>query len=114
MLHVLLAAVAAAVRETATNVDQCAIRIGSHRIASRCGGSSPSSMTMLLVSYDLAFYNSTNSMLFLFHVVVVIAVIAVVFGAQLKVVGIEFAYMQIEFEFGFANFIQDISRWLLA
>lgn len=112
MLHVLPAA---AVRETATNVDQCAIRIGSHRIASRCGGSSPSSMTMLLlVSYDLAFYNSTNSMLFLFHVVVVIAVIAVVFGAQLKVVGIEFAYMQIEFEFGFANFIQDISRWLLA
>lgn len=112
MLHVLLAAV----RETATNVDQCAIRIGSHRIASRCGGSSPSSMTMLLVSYDLAFYNSTSSMLrvFLFHVVVVIAVIAVVFGAQLKVVGIEFAYMQIEFEFGFANFIQDISRWLLA
>lgn len=86
-------------------------RIASHRIASRCGGSSPSSMTMLLVSYDLAFYNSTNSMLFLFHVVVVIAV---VFGAQLKVVGIEFAYMQIEFEFGFANFIQDISRWLLA
>lgn len=31
-------------------------------------------------------------MLFLFHVV---AVIAVVFGSQLKVVGIEFAYMQI-------------------
>lgn len=85
-------------------------RSESDRIASRCD-SSPSSMTMLLVSYDLAFYNSTNSMLFLFHVVVVIAI---VFGAQLKVVGIEFAYMQIEFEFGFANFTQDISRWLLA
>lgn len=42
-------------------------------------------------------------MLFLFH-----ALVAVVFGAQLKVVGIEFAYMQIEFEFGFANLIQDI------
>lgn len=111
MLHVLLAAAAAAVRETAMSINA---RSESDRIASRCGGSSPSSMTMLLVSYDLAFYNSTNSMLFLFHVVVVIAVIAVVFGAQLKVVGIEFAYMQIEFEFGFANFIQDISRWLLA
>lgn len=46
-------------------------------------------------------------MLFLFHALVV-AVVACVFGAQLKVVGIEFAYMQIEFEFGFANFIQDI------
>lgn len=45
-------------------------------------------------------------MLFLFHALVAVA--AVVFGAQLKVVGIEFAYMQIEFEFGFANLIQDI------
>lgn len=104
MLHVLLAAV----RETATNVDQCAIRIGSHRIALRLKSKLND---YAACSYDLAFYNSTNSMLFLFHAVVVIAV---VFGAQLKVVGIEFAYMQIEFEFGFANFIQDISRWLLA